>query len=437
MLAVHEDRLAAAVARLGSENAFEILARARELEAAGRRVVHMEIGEPDFDTPDGIKKAAVDALYDNHTHYTPSGGLPSLRETIAEYASRFRNMTPAWDAQNVVVSPGAKPIIWNTLSALLGPGDDFVYFDPAYPAYASCASYLQANVHAIPLRESRNWRMDLDELARIVSKNTKLVVINSPHNPTGGVLTRSDLETIAELAERYDFLVLADEIYSRNFYLDSEFLSIASLPGMRERTIVVDGFSKAYAMTGWRLGYAIMPERLAKAVTLFNNNTFSCVATFVQVAGIAALTGPDEPVLRMNEIFRQRRDRLVKEAQRDPGHLVSAPRGRVLRLSQRKRDYAGRPRACEVSSRGGRRRVRRRVVVRGCRQGLSALLVCSVAGRHRLGVRLDRQNAAELYGISFIACLTSRSVCAAISRVRCVPSAMIRRTVSGSRQYRA
>jgi aspartate aminotransferase len=312
MIAVHEDRIAAAVERLGSENAFEILARARELEASGRRVVHMEIGEPDFDTPEHIKKAAVDALYDNHTHYTPSSGLLSLRTAIAEYASRFRQVTPEWNADSVVVSPGAKPIIWNTLSALLDPGDDFIYFDPAYPAYASCASYHQANVHAIPLLESRNWRMDLDELARRVSSKTKVVVINSPHNPTGGVLTTSDLEFIAELAQRYDFLVLADEIYSRNFYLGSEYVSIASLPGMRDRTIVVDGFSKAYAMTGWRLGYALMPERLAKSATLFNNNTFSCVATFVQMAGIAALTGPDEPVLRMNEIFRTRRDRLVE-----------------------------------------------------------------------------------------------------------------------------
>jgi len=327
MLAVHEDRLANAVARLGSENAFEILARARELEARGRRVVHMEIGEPDFDTPDAIKKAAIDALYDNHTHYTPSAGLLSLRETIATYASRFRHITPEWGPQNVVVSPGAKPIIWNTLSALLDPGDEFVYFDPAYPAYASCASYMEANIHAIPLLESRNWRMDLDELARRVSNKTKVVVINSPHNPTGGVLTKGDLECIAELAERYDFLVLADEIYSRNFYLDTEFVSIASLPGMRERTIVVDGFSKAYAMTGWRLGYALMPERLAKTVTLFNNNTFSCVATFIQMAGIEALNGPDEPVLRMNEIFRTRRDRLVNGLNRIPGLSCLLPEG--------------------------------------------------------------------------------------------------------------
>jgi aspartate/methionine/tyrosine aminotransferase len=327
MLAVHEDRLAHAVARLGSENAFEILARARELEARGKRVVHMEIGEPDFDTPEAIKKAAVDALYDNHTHYTPSGGLPSLRETIATYASRFRHIAPEWGPENVVVSPGAKPVIWNTLSALINPGDEFVYFDPAYPAYASCASYLEAKIHAIPLLESRNWRMDLDELERRVSNKTKVVVINSPHNPTGGVLTRSDLEFIAELAEQYDFLVLADEIYSRNFYLDTEFISIASLPGMRERTIVVDGFSKAYAMTGWRLGYAIMPERLAKTVTLFNNNTFSCVATFVQMAGIAALTGPDEAVLRMNEVFRTRRDRLVNGLNQIAGISCLLPEG--------------------------------------------------------------------------------------------------------------
>jgi aspartate aminotransferase len=327
MLAVHEDRIAPAVARLGSENAFEILARARELEARGRRVVHMEIGEPDFDTPENIKKAAVEALYDNHTHYTPSGGLAPLRATIAEYASRFRRVTPAWNPENVVVSPGAKPVIWNTLSALLGPGDEFVYFDPAYPAYASCANYLGASVQAIPLLESRNWRMDLEELGRRVSAKTKVVVINSPHNPTGGVLTTGDLEYIAELAQRFDFLVLADEIYSRNFYLDSQYVSIASLPGMRERTIVVDGFSKAYAMTGWRLGYALVPEELARTVTLFNNNTFSCVATFVQMAGEAALTGPDDAVLRMNEIFRSRRDRLVEGLNAIQGISCLLPEG--------------------------------------------------------------------------------------------------------------
>lgn len=327
MLAVNADRIAAGVGRLGSENAFQVLARARALEAQGRRVVHMEIGEPDFDTPEHIKDAAIEALRGGATHYTPSAGIVELRETIAEYASRFRRIDPPYTADNVVITPGAKPAIWNTMSALLDPGDEFVYFDPAYPAYASAASYLQAKVTAIPLREERNWRMDLDELERSVSDRTKLLVINSPHNPTGGVLEREDLERIATLAQRHDFLVLADEIYSRNFYFDREYVSIAALPGMRERTIVVDGFSKAYAMTGWRLGYAIMPEALANVVTLFNNNTFSCVATFIQHAGIAALRGPDEPVRAMNATFRERRDRIVAGLNKIPGLSCTLPEG--------------------------------------------------------------------------------------------------------------
>ncbi len=327
MLAVHENRIADAVSRLGAENAFQVLARAREIEATGRRVVHMEIGEPDFDTPEHIKKAAVESLMAHDTHYTPSAGIAELREVIAEYASRLRKLSTPYTAANVTVSPGAKPIIWNILSAIINPGDDFIYFDPAYPAYGSASTYLQANVIRIPLLESRNWRMDLDELASRVSDRTKAVVINSPHNPTGGVLQREDLERIAELAHKHDFIVISDEIYSRNFYLDSDFVSIASLPGMQDRTIIVDGFSKAYAMTGWRLGYAIMPEKLCQTVTLFNNNTFSCVATFVQKAGIAALTGPDEPVRKMNEIFRERRDRLVNGLNRIPGMSCTLPEG--------------------------------------------------------------------------------------------------------------
>jgi aspartate aminotransferase len=326
MLAVN-DRLASALARLGSENAFEVLARARAIEATGRKVVHMEIGEPDFDTPEHIKEAAVEALRAGHTHYTPSAGLTELRDEIAAFASRLRGIDPPFTRENVTVGPGAKPIIWNILSALLNPGDEFVYFEPAYPAYASAASYLQAHAVAIPLREERNWRMDHDELAARVSDRTKVLLINSPHNPTGGVLQREDLEQIAALAQRHDILVVCDEIYSRNFYLDTPFLSLASLPGMRERTIIVDGFSKAYAMTGWRLGYTILPERLAQAVTLFNNNTFSCVATFVQMAGIAALRGPDEPVRRMNEIFRQRRDRIVAGLNELPGVSCTLPEG--------------------------------------------------------------------------------------------------------------
>jgi len=321
MLATQKSFITRALARLGSENAFQILQRAREIEATGRRVVHMEIGEPDFDTPDNIKRAAVDSLLAHDTHYTPSQGTHELREVVAEYASRFRKMATPYTAANVTISPGAKPIIWNILSAILDPGDEFVYFDPAYPAYASASSYLQANVTRIPLHEDRDWRMDLDELSARVSDKTKAVMINSPHNPTGGVLLKSDL------AQKHNFLVIADEIYSRNFYLDSEFVSIASLPGMQERTIIVDGFSKAYAMTGWRLGYAIMPEDLCKAVTLFNNNTFSCVTSFVQQAGIEALLGPDAAVREMNEIFRQRRDKLVSGLNALPGVRCTLPEG--------------------------------------------------------------------------------------------------------------
>ena len=325
MLATNYDRIADAVSRLGSESAFEVMVRAKALQAQGKRVVHMEIGEPDFDTPEHIKEAGIKSIRENNTHYSPSAGILDLRDVIATYASKFRGVQ-AYSAENVVAAPGAKPIIWNLLSAILNPGDDFIYFDPAYPAYGSCSSYLGANVIPIPLHEEKNWRMDLDELERRVSDKTRAVVINSPHNPTGGVLTRSDLERIAQMAQKHDFLVIADEIYSRNFY-ESEFLSIATIDGMRDRTIIVDGFSKAYAMTGWRLGYAIMNADLAKTVTLFNNNTFSCIPVFVQHAGIAALLGPDEPVRAMNETFRARRDRLVNGLNKISGMSCTMPEG--------------------------------------------------------------------------------------------------------------
>ncbi len=325
-IAHHADYLCEAIARLGSESAFEVLARAKALEAQGRRVVHMEIGEPDFDTPEHIKEAAVQAIRDNYSHYTPSAGIPELRDTIADYASRYRSLTPAYGRENVVVGAGAKPIIWNLLSALLDPGDELIYADPAYPAYASAAGYLEAKAIPVHLLESRNWRLDLDELAAKVGPKTKAVVINSPHNPTGGVLLREDLERIAELAHRHDFLVISDEIYSRNRYVP-HFSSISQIDGMRDRTIIVDGFSKAYAMTGWRLGYCIAPEAIASMVTLFNNNTFSCVATFVQRAGIAALTGGDAAVERMNETFRERRDVIVNGLNAIPGVSCTLPEG--------------------------------------------------------------------------------------------------------------
>ncbi|MBV8643653.1 MAG: pyridoxal phosphate-dependent aminotransferase [Candidatus Eremiobacteraeota bacterium] len=325
-IAHHADFLCSAVSRLGSESAFQVLARAKAIEATGRRVVHMEIGEPDFDTPAHIKEAGIQAIRDNFSHYSPSAGIPELRDTIAEYASRFRGLAEPFARENVVVGAGAKPIIWNLLSALLDPGDELLYADPAYPAYASAASYLEAKPIPVHLLESRNWRLDLDELAAKITPKTKALVINSPHNPTGGVLTRADLVTIAELAQKHGFLVISDEIYSRNVY-GPTFESIATIEGMRERTVIIDGFSKAYAMTGWRLGYCIAPKAIAETVTLFNNNTFSCVATFVQRAGIAALTGDNTPVQQMNETFRERRDAIVAGLNAVPGVSCTVPEG--------------------------------------------------------------------------------------------------------------
>jgi aspartate/methionine/tyrosine aminotransferase len=319
-------RPSAAISRLSSEGAFEVLARARALEAQGRHVVHLEIGEPDFDTPAHIKESGIAAIETNHTHYTPSAGIAPLRETIAAYATRFRGLTPAFSADEVVVSPGLKPLIWNVLCALVDPGDEVVFADPAYPAYASCTSYLQAKAVPVPLLERTGFRLDLDVLAAKMSARTRVLILNSPHNPTGGVLTRADLETIAQLAERFDVTVVSDEIYSRNTY-GGDFFSIAALPGMRERTIILDGFSKAYAMTGWRLGYGIMPAHIARAVALMGQNTYSCTASFVQQAGISALEGPDEPVAAMVEEFRKRRDVLVAGLNAIPGIRCALPDG--------------------------------------------------------------------------------------------------------------
>ncbi|MBC5811254.1 MAG: pyridoxal phosphate-dependent aminotransferase [Candidatus Eremiobacteraeota bacterium] len=316
----------AAAGRLGAEGAFETLARVRELQAQGRDIVSLFVGEPDFDTPEHVKRAGIAGIEANQTHYTPSAGIAPFREAIASYASRFRGIAPAFGADEVVVSPGLKPMIWNVLCSLVDPGDEVVFADPAYPAYASCSAYLQAQPVRIPLYERYGFRLDLDELAAAVSDRTKVLILNSPHNPTGGVLTRADLETIAELAIRHDFTVVSDEIYCRNVY-DADFFSIAAVPGMRERTVVLDGFSKAYAMTGWRLGYAIMPASLARVVALMGQNTYSCTATFVQSAGIAALEGPDEPVLAMVNEFRRRRDRIVAGLNALPGISCVVPPG--------------------------------------------------------------------------------------------------------------
>jgi len=314
-----------ALQRLSTEGAFAVLARARELEAQGRKLVHLEVGEPDFDTPEHIKRAGIAAIEANHTHYTPSAGIAELRDAVAVYAARFRGLEQI-SRDEVVVSPGLKVLIWNVMAALLNPGDEVIYADPAYQSYSNGAAYLQARAVPVRLSERKGFGIDLDDLAEKISDRTKLLILNFPHNPTGGILTREDLERIAELAVKHDVIVVSDEIYCRNVY-DDAFLSIASIPGMRERSVILDGFSKAYAMTGWRLAYGVMPTSIARNVSLMNNNTFSCTATFVQHAGIAALQGPDEPIQAMVEEFRRRREAMVSGLNSLPGVTCVMPKG--------------------------------------------------------------------------------------------------------------
>ncbi len=317
-------KLASAVYRLKSESAFEVLARARELEAQGRTVVHMQIGEPDFDTPAHIVDAAIDALQRGETHYTPAAGILPLREAIAAYVERTRGCPVSPD--QVVVTPGAKPIMFFTMLALLEPGDECVYPDPGFPIYESMIRYIGAKPVPAPLRMENHFRFDADELSNLVNDRTKLLILNSPQNPTGGVLLRSDLERIADLAQRHDFYVLSDEIYSRILY-EGQHHSIITLPGMAERSVLLDGFSKTYAMTGWRLGYGVFPLELVPHIVRLQVNSNSCAAAFTQWAGIAALTGPQEPVERMVAEFRRRRDLIVEGLNRLPGVRCLMPDG--------------------------------------------------------------------------------------------------------------
>jgi len=304
-----ELRLADRMAALGTETAFEVLARARELERQGRSIVHLEIGEPDFDTPAHIKEAAVKALQDGYTHYTPSAGLREAREAIAEHVEATRK-APV-DPDEVVITPGSKPVMFFAILALVNPGDEVVYPNPGYPIYESVTRFAGGVPKPLVLREERGFRVDPDEVRRAVTPRTRLIVINSPHNPCGSALTREDLQVIADAAQRAGAFVLADEIYWQIMY-DAPHHSIFSMPGMKERTILLDGFSKAYAMTGWRLGYGVMPRALAARVAQLMVNSNSCAAAFTQIAGIAALRGPREPVAAMVAEFRRRRDVIVQ-----------------------------------------------------------------------------------------------------------------------------
>lgn len=300
--------LAKATRLLGTETAFEVLAQARKLESQGRDIIHLEIGEPDFDSPRGVVEAGIQALRDGMTHYGPSAGLPQARQAFAEYAGEMRGITI--DPDHVVITPGGKPIMFFGMMCLVDPGDEVIYPNPGFPIYESVINYLGAKAVPIRISEETDFGLDVDELEAAITSRTKLLIVNTPANPTGGIIPRAAIERIAALAQKYDFWVLSDEIYSRMLY-EGDHFSFLSVPGMPQRTILLDGHSKTYAMTGWRLGFAVAPPEVAQMMARFMTNCNSCTASFTQIAGIAAVQGPQDEAEAMVREFRVRRDLIV------------------------------------------------------------------------------------------------------------------------------
>jgi len=315
------------MSRIGTEGAFEVLARAKALEKHGMRVVHLEIGEPDFPTPDNIIEAAIGALRSDYTHYTPAGGIGEVRETVAGFVSKRLGVEV--EPGEVVLVPGSKNVLLFTLLACVEPGDEVILPDPGYPVYSSLVSFIEAKPVPIRLREDRGFRMDLEELASLVTDKTRLLIVNTPQNPTGGVLTKEDVEFISRLAQERDLLVLSDEIYSQIVYDGFQHTSLLSQPGMKERTVLLDGMSKAYAMCGWRLGYGVAPRELAASMETLMINSSSCAAAFTQMAAIEALTSADSEraVARMVAEFRSRRDIMVDGLNAISGVTCVKPEG--------------------------------------------------------------------------------------------------------------
>ncbi len=312
------------MAHIGQETAFEVLVRARALEATGRSVIHLEIGEPDFDTPSHIVQAGQQAIEAGFTHYGPGAGLPDLRQAVSRYLSKWRGLEV--DPMRVVITPGGKPVMFFAILALVNPGDEVLYPDPGFPIYESMARFVGGKAVPMPLREERHFRFDPDEFRSLVTDRTRLIILNSPHNPTGSVLTRGDLEAIADVARERNIVVLSDEIYGRILYT-GEHISIASLPGMADRTIILDGWSKTWAMTGWRLGFGVYPAELIPHVERLVSNSVSCTASFSQQAAIAALDGPQAPVDDMLAEFRRRRAVIVNGLNELPGVRCLEPDG--------------------------------------------------------------------------------------------------------------
>ena len=321
----HELQLARRMSRLGTETAFEVLNRARALERQGCNIIHLEIGEPDFDTPSNVVEAGVAALRKGWTHYGPSAGQPELRQALAEYVSRTRNIKVTSD--EVVVVPGGKPIIFFTILSLINEDDEVIYPNPGFPIYESMINYVGGRAMPIQLREERDFSLDVNELSSLINDRTKLIILNSPQNPTGGVLSRSDIERIANVIGDRNIMVLSDEIYSRLLFDGGQHFSIMTVPGMQERTILLDGFSKTYAMTGWRMGYGVMRHDLAAHITRLMTNSNSCTASFTQIAGIEAIKGDQSSVDRMLDEFQTRRDVFVAGLNKIKGFSCRMPKG--------------------------------------------------------------------------------------------------------------
>jgi len=320
----YELRLASRMARLGTETAFEVLNKARALERQGKDIVHLEIGEPDFDTPLNVVEAAIDALHKGWTHYGPSAGLPELRQAIADYVSRTRGVPVSID--EVVVVPGGKPIIFFSALSLVDTGDEVIYPNPGFPIYESMVNYVGGRAIPIRLREERDFGLDVDELASLINERTRLIILNSPQNPTGGVLSKHAIRDIADAIGDRNIMILSDEIYSRLIF-DGEHFSIMSIPGFKERTILLDGFSKTYAMTGWRMGYGVMRPDLAAQMTRLMTNSNSCTASFTQIAGVEALRGEQSSVDHMRDEFKRRRDAFVGGLNQVKGFSCRMPKG--------------------------------------------------------------------------------------------------------------
>ena len=320
-------QLASRQANLGTETAFETLAKAKELERQGKSIIHLEIGEPDFDTPLHIRDAAKKALDDGFTHYGPSAGQLELRESIAKHQTERQGYKIS--ADNVIVTPGGKPVMFFTIMALIEEGDEVIYPNPGFPIYESMIRYMGGTPVPMQLNEETGYNADIDDLKSLVTPRTKLMIVNSPNNPCGSVIPETDLKRIAEIALENDIVVMADEIYKDMYYGDQEHVSITKFPGMRDRTVILDGFSKSYAMTGWRLGYGVFPDFLVEPIVRLMTNSVSCTSVFSQMAAIAALEGPQDSVWMMMEEFTKRRDLVVEGLNSLPGITCPEPKGAV------------------------------------------------------------------------------------------------------------